>query len=308
MTQKADRKRKEQQAILSELESIKDLLDEDELDQDDIPIDIDIDIDGGLGEQEELMIHDDLITDEDERLIDQDVLAAKAQGRIDIPLLQEMVDDNALSETVTDPEIEASTTEQIQPPEDIDNEVSAADKAATQNGQTTLSPGALPGQQSLFSEPAPLDHNDSNSSPNFDATSNSASEEIEASTNEKEQTAGKPSTKTIKNNPILSPPKKTNSENPFLPKHIRDRLSGTTDLPAYDNPYNAVPHNTTISQNTFQVTSNNPPQHSAQSFAPNQSEHELIIDSLVAQYLPEIEAKLRQKLKEVIISTKAKRP
>ncbi len=311
MTQKADRKRKEQQAILSELESIKDLLDEDELNQNDMPIDSDID--GVLdGEQEELLIHDDLITDEDERLVDQDVLEAKAQGRIDIPLLQEMVDDEDISEA-TNLELEPSFTHHTPPEEAGDNPTTElVDEAAPQKDQIKLSPGALPGQQSLFSEqtpPASTDTHNSPSSPNSTAASKSASIEVKPGTTEKVQTSDRPSTQALKNNPILSPPKKTSGENPFLPKHIRDRLSGTSDLPAYDNPYNAATLNTKVSPTTFQVTSN-PEQDSTQSFTQNsvqnQSEHDLIIDSLVAQYLPEIEAKLRQKLKEAITSTKTK--
>ncbi len=64
------------------------------------------------------------------------------------------------------------------------------------------------------------------------------------------------------------------SENPFLPKHIRERLNGAVGLPGHEMPDTQPPS----------------------VIAPTAEATTTLVDQLVAQYLPIIEAELRRKL------------
>ena len=84
---------------------------------------------------------------------------------------------------------------------------------------------------------------------------------------------------------------KTN-ENPFLPKHIRERLNGTVDIPAYKQSNND--HLRKSQPKTKHQRVSKP--------SPNaQSKHtDQLIDSLIKEFMPQIEARLRKQLKEKI--------
>jgi hypothetical protein len=87
---------------------------------------------------------------------------------------------------------------------------------------------------------------------------------------------------------------KDNTENPFLPPHIRKRLSQNKDL--ISEIQNQTSARVEIQGDLLNGFSNTfvDKQHSTS----NDTHHETIIDELVAEYLPEIEAKLRTRLKQ----------
>jgi len=116
----------------------------------------------------------------------------------------------------------------------------------------------LPGQQSLFSEGRSESNSEPNSASPSVANSNKGSDEPD----------------TVKSEALLP-----TDENPFLPKHIRDRLQGNK------------PH---LGMQNFKPSelANDPSEQQAQTRA--------LVDELVTEYLPKMEAELRQRLHKLI--------
>ncbi|MGH1484801.1 MAG: hypothetical protein ACRBCI_01200 [Cellvibrionaceae bacterium] len=266
---KGDKKRKEQQAILDELESIKTLLDED---------------DG--------MIDDGITMLGDEEIM----LGEEASIPDDIPLLQEMVieessdviDDDSSEIAEGSPEIVVESSpeqpvsnllvdheeeeELIHDDLDIDLDMDFLDE------ETNTTPGVLPGQQSLFDE----------KKANIEKKQN----ELKARTEKQ---------KTLRQS--HSSPTKASGENPFLPKHIRERLNGTVDVPAYEQTSKPLQKRYESLQQIqtpkdFERTSERSLSPSTPPFIQESDRSDELIEAVVKEFLPKIEAKLRQQLKE----------
>lgn len=91
-----------------------------------------------------------------------------------------------------------------------------------------------------------------------------------------------------------SPAVKARGENPFLPKHIRDRLQGNR-APEIVAP---IPLNPALRPSAFarkpKVADNDASNNI------NNSRVEQLMDALVAEFLPQMEAKLRQQLQPIV--------
>lgn len=128
---------------------------------------------------------------------------------------------------------------------DEDNPASYGEVPTLQDIVPEQNPHApLPGQQSLFNEPS-----------------------SESTLANKESIAQKPE------------PALPTDENPFLPKHIRDRLQGNK------------PHLGMQGFKPSELTSNTSKQ---------QVQARALVDELVTEYLPKMEAELRQRLHKLI--------
>ena len=88
--------------------------------------------------------------------------------------------------------------------------------------------------------------------------------------------------------PILTNQSAEESVNPFLPDHIRKRLSSNSAAPSYKKSFVSPTRKNTLTEDQFTKIK-----------LPNANNQELI-DSLVAEFMPLIEAKLRQILIERI--------
>lgn len=321
-----DDKRKKQEELLTELESIKDLLDSDFLD-------------------------DDTFTDPraQRATSNQDTLYKNSDIPIEIPVLNEMViEDEPLTKEPHQSQIEGQIAdEDTVQQNDLESTLKSApikdsiqDNLAPQN---TTSNNVLPGQQSLFdkakvkkekeaahqaeSELANLDQKPTNTN---NITQEEDQEEIDDNV----------------------------TENPFLPKHIRERLTKPADLEAIlagnakkrgllppivkttveddsiDQPrfFSTNSFLDSIEQNSSKAQSLEAALNQAPSYkdslssklksspkvelkseprsAPKSKSDEkidLLIDGLIAQYLPEIEAKLRFQLKQALIKKPQKK-
>jgi len=119
----------------------------------------------------------------------------------------------------------------------------------------------LPGQQSLFSEGRSEPNSDSHPEPNSNKPS------------------GEPNT--AKNETPLPA-----DENPFLPKHIRDRLQGNK------------PH---LGMQNFKPSElAKEPSELAKEPSVQQAQTRALVDELVTEYLPKMETELRQRLHKLI--------
>lgn len=283
-----DKKRKEQKALLKELESIKSLLDDGELIDDDYSDLAATAIKKSSPEMpasdadDDMLIHDDaelseLIDDEDDDFLISDELEidlsqeqqpAAKHNELNIPILEEMVEDDS----------------------------------------APLAPGVLPGQQSLFNE----GKQEAKAAPN-----NKTNDKTNKHT-QKRDTANKQ--KTAEQTPAQ---KQAQTENPFLPKHIRERLSGTVDIPAYAQPNEVVrsPYVAPKFSYDDRTTEHPPeikPKHTEAAasekakelnFSPSASLYEPIsndidqqdmIDALVNEFMPKIESRLRLRLAKAL--------
>lgn len=281
-----DKKRKEQKALLKELESIKSLLDDGELIDDDYsdlaetalkksspvaPASVADDLplihdEANLDEliydeADEFLVSDDFDTD-----LSKEGASIAKLDEVNIPILEEMVVDDGV--------------------------------------QAPSAPGALPGQQSLFTE-------------NKNEPSTEADKTVK---NEKPQPQAEPENKTQKQTPHQ---KAKSVENPFLPKHIRERLNGTVDVPAYAQP-NEVIRNPYVAPNFSydDRSTEHPPEMEQKHTSPNQdrkvkelnfspsaslyepssndADHKDMIDALVNEFMPKIESRLRLRLAKVL--------
>jgi len=124
----------------------------------------------------------------------------------------------------------------------------------------------LPGQQSLFSEGRSESNPESNLESNLEANSVSPPEAI--------SNKGSDEPNTVKSEAPLP-----TDENPFLPKHIRDRLQGNK------------PH---LGMQNFK------PSELADDPSEQQAQTRALVDELVTEYLPKMEAELRQRLHKLI--------
>lgn len=114
-------------------------------------------------------------------------------------------------------------------------------------------------------------------------------------------------TTTAKEKPTKPTIEKT--ENPFLPKHIRDRLHTKRSLqdeimesPLFSNLAKSTAANSPSSPNTSSNAPTNTVSHS-QTPSISASKEEAIIDDLVNAFLPKIEQLLRQRLRDVVNET-----
>lgn len=173
-------------------------------------------------------------------------------------------------------------------------------------------PSVLPGQQSLFDivgeTPKKIDNTEKTETPALTDqvvkdTATTESKEVEETEEVKEINGSDASDKnppdSTQQNPTLQGNtdakkgaetglKKPLGENPFLPKHIRDRLSSNQNKPKSPEPQLSPPPKTESSENPEVL-----PHHQKQ----------VLIDSLVAEFLPKIEEELRKRLSESLNST-----
>jgi len=298
MIGKFDKKRKEQKALLKELESIKSLLDDGELIDDDYSDLADTAIKKTMVEPTpnnkptyldgEALIHDE--ANFDELILDED---------------EDFLISNEL-------DIDLST--QGQP---ADKEIPILEEIYDNSVAPTLPPGVLPGQQSLFNENKKIneDKKFKESKPEHTKTT-ATNTELDNNTNEALKQTNRQSNG-------YQPLEKT--DNPFLPPHIRERLGGTIDIPAYAqsneilrNPYIApkftasepLPNTgKTLSKDHSADYSSSPKTHQAPSSTNpfiqqtgdvNQKE---IIDALVNEFMPKIESKLRLRLAKILMDS-----
>ena len=267
--------KKAKKAILQELESIKSLLSEDELDS--IPV---LEHPFGLPQSEpepelELQFPIDetdiptltsfdstedteatLLSSGEDLTIDQELdvqplLDSDAGLDIDSQLDNSMTQSNAIEDIVVDdsPELKDSIL---------------LDTSAV---EPILAPDALPGQQSLFL-----------------AAAEAEVEEIE-------------NTSTEKNNKSVV----LNSENPFLPKHIRARLhtqKSLVDIIKDDIALEPIANLTQTSKQALATSTISTTSASDTSESLNALDH--AIEVTIAEYLPKIEARLRQRIKQYL--------
>lgn len=269
--------KKAKKAILQELESIKSLLSEDELDS--IPV---LEHPFGLPQSEpepelELQFPIDetdiptltsfdstedteatLLSSGEDLTIDQELdvqplLDSDAGLDIDSQLDNSMTQSNAIEEIVVDdsPELKDSIL---------------LDTSAV---EPILAPDALPGQQSLFL----------------------AAAEVEVEVEEIENTSTEKNNKSV----VL------NSENPFLPKHIRDRLhtqKSLVDIIKDDIALEPIANLTQTSKQALATSTISTTSASDTSESLNALDH--AIEVTIAEYLPKIEARLRQRIKQYL--------
>ncbi|MBU2986020.1 hypothetical protein KO528_11720 [Saccharophagus degradans] len=159
----------------------------------------------------------------------------------------------------------------------------------------------LPGQQSLFDEAA---HPDSDVAASGDNTAKSKQEDTTKPVEQDPKQAEK-SQKVFDESEVYIRPK-ASGENPFLPAHIRERLTSSRnqlmeDLAQVDSTLKKPPssHGKPAQPSAFtRVTPAEPPKKEAEDSEAIQQE---IIDQLVAKFLPEIEAELRAHLEKRLI-------
>lgn len=140
--------------------------------------------------------------------------------------------------------------------------------------ETTLPPGVLPGQRSLFdNKPATV------------------------------KTPDQPAAK-----PTIRPAVQTRGENPFLPQHIRERLH--TNKALLDIIKESPLPEVTIPPRPARYTSEpaksqNTPKEKLPPVLPPEKLHQMV-EGIIAVYLPKIEAELRQRLLEALQDDKPK--
>lgn len=302
-------KRKKQEELLTELESIKDLLDSD-------------------------FLGDDTFADPraQRAASDQDLLDQNNDSPIEIPVLNEMViEDEPLYKESYQAQIEGQILAEYTTQPNDQNSFSQD----TQAHSNTLPDNVLPGQQSLFDKEKVKKEREAAYKAELEITN---SDTRQTNTNKQVREEAQE----ITDDNI--------TENPFLPKHIRERLTKPADLEAIlagtSNKRVLLPPivKTTVeddsiyqprffSKNSFLDSFNNDSSKSqsleaalnqAPSFKGSLSstfksepKSELssepdeitdpIIDELVARYLPEIEAKLRFQLKQSLVKKPQKK-
>lgn len=268
-------KQQEQQAILDELESIKTLLDEEDLDLHPLeesgqhPLDDDIPL------LEEMIFDDDSLELEDSlERTDSPELATPAKPVGDNPKVATNTESHVILEEPEAEPLSVTILDDVQETEITEISADAAESESvegttqTQAGETDyLAPGALPGQQSLFTaqvtaQARPADNKDVSrlTEEEFKSTPASTAKAKAAAT-----------------------------ENPFLPQHIRERLSGNMELPRISEP------------SFLKEKAGNKPSHKTQPLSDAGTEQ--VIDSLVAEFMPKIEARLREQLRRKLKKT-----
>lgn len=172
----------------------------------------------------------------------------------DIPLLQETIDDGA-RDTPSEISVARGRPPARDDADDLEPSIEALPKAVNPEEQPGLFDSASTKENGEPHQPS--------SSPRSEASASAAGESESSSPLEKK------------------------SENPFLPKHIRDRLKANRELQqemvkAFTSPpYTPFP----------------PP---TRKKPPNDAADEQLIEHLLQRYLPKIEAELRQKLRAIV--------
>jgi hypothetical protein len=303
MIGKYETKRKEQKALLKELESIKSLLDGGELIDDDYSELVGTAIKKSVAEPsspnnppsnnkptviaEEALIYDE--TNFDKLIFNQN----------DDILTSDELDIDLLSQTKI-----------------IDNEIPTLKEIIDNNPASPLAPGELPGQQSLLKENKKF---------------NESKEEhvkVKTTSAELDNNAGQTVKETVLKEPIKQTATNLNryqalekTDNPFLPPHIRKRLSSNIDRHAYaqtdeaiSSPYLAKKlasseqpsimdkthlKDYSTSLKSDQVFASTNPFMRQKSLS-NDADKEEIIDALINEFMPKIESKLRLRLAKAI--------
>lgn len=195
--------------------------------------------------------------------------AAKAAILDELESIIGLLDEEPLAEESTPPSPQENAvrvsadkirTDNIVATGESDPGCKEADPSEDEPGIASGSLAPLPGQQSLFCEA-----DTSNARPNTNRDINTGQD-----TNTQQATRTK--TDKTENNETSS------EENPFLPQHIRDRLQG-------NKPHLGM-------QDFVPNKKNMKPLRSAQTQA--------IVNELVADYLPKLEAELRQRLENLL--------
>jgi hypothetical protein len=200
-------------------------------------------------------------------LLGEEEGASKAQEDVipdDIPLLQEMVVDDNFDKLIDEELIHDDLDLDF----DLDFDSTNDSLESINDEQPSTTPGVLPGQQSLFDE-----------------------KKSERSSSAAQENSIKPS---------QEKKVKASGENPFLPKHIRERLNGTVDLPAYDTAGRPLQKHYGDNPSSPKMTASATPKKVEDSTNPTDE----LVDKLVKEFMPKIEEKLRKELKKRIDKNK----
>lgn len=265
----SDDKQKTRAKLLNELESIKDLLHEEDGfldieppllttaidDVEDAPLLTEVLEEPSLGDGK---LGNDKIGDE---ALGHTVPEDEALADEDIPLLQEAIEPiNAEKPAVQEPEPEQPAGE----PAPVENEPVVDDVAVVEE------------QQSLFptTEGEPVEAGES---PAVDRADNAEAERRA----EAEQSLMESTSRTLSSG---------RGENPFLPKHIRDRLTANRK-------------NQTAMMESLAPLARPAPAPAPKPAAVRLPDEQQLIDELVQRFLPEIEAALRERLQALLRDT-----
>lgn len=291
MIGKFDKKRKEQKALLAELESIKSLLDDGELINDDFS---------------DLAATATQKTDSDEESSKPDLNDLLDQVSIDEGLEDkefaddELIDDGEDDDFLISDDIEVDLSSTEYDNEEIDIPVLEEMISVSAAGQ--LTPGALPGQKSLFDDGS---DDSSRSSTNDPSKTSSPEQEIKKNA-DAIASAMSQSAQSSKSKESYVPPIAKSSENPFLPKHIRERLGSSIDVPGY-------PEKNQNLHKTYDPTTQKPnpavessPESKMQSNYLQDVDTAEIIDKLVEEFMPKIEKILRERLALAVLKSSQK--
>lgn len=292
MIGKYDKKRKEQKALLKELESIKTLLDDGELISDDFS---------------------DLAETAQKKSIEPQPLSAsqdKAAGQIASDHNELIFDNDNEDDFLISDELDIDLSKPNKPV--TDNKNIPVLEEMVEDTAPPLAVGVLPGQQSLFNDNEQKNSKTDNK-PREQAATSSATEPaspVSTRKNTSQKEAIKPSD-SAKAQSQSAEQKAKATENPFLPKHIRERLGGAIDVPAYAQPNEIISKPYIAPQFNAPAESNsglfdNSSFLSTYEAQTDDVDQEEIIDALVNEFMPKIEAKLRQRLKQTLAKTPLK--
>ncbi|MEO0443324.1 MAG: hypothetical protein AAFZ92_06220, partial [Pseudomonadota bacterium] len=252
MARKRDdkQKQKQQQALLDELASIKELLDDDSDNAGQAYEDLDT----------------DLIQDDPDEDLEIDEFNLEAS----IPVLQEVIDDDEPASPEQDATVESPG--KAAPLADQPSLFSQP-KAREQGTQTSAKPitQERPKAAQSPAKQAPAKQSSAKQSPAKHSSPKQSSPK-QPSPEQPSLTQPSPTqASTTKNSPL--------GENPFLPEHIRKRLNVEAENAAYSDPQSGInPLNLPIVQGTQYVPGS--PQ--------DKNDSDKIIDSLVKEFLPKI--------------------
>lgn len=218
------------------------------------------------------------ITRENDAITEQDIIAAQTEEPEELQELEATHEQEEDIATLDQP-LSASETPTIEVP-------AISDMLLAQHAVTDKAgPKPLPGQQSLF---------DDNIIPQQIAPQQVAPQQAVPQSS---AAAPKLEPKLEKAPPLKAAATKPLVENPFLPAHIKAKLERERSL--YEQEINAAVQ--TNSARYFPKPVPGP----VGSVTPKtekapRSEHEALIDEIVKEYLPKIEAKLRERLRECL--------
>jgi hypothetical protein len=281
MANKAFKKQSEQESILNELESIKELLDDGELIHDEMEIPT----------LEEVI--EDIADEVEAKATDKGLLSETATHNQSDDDAEDKVTDDLIERIPTEVKIEAisveTTPEEVAPEEAAPKNSATLDETEQQSEVHVSANGVLPGQQSLFEENKPENKTEENqlTEKPQETTHSSNTSQTHLESSDHLQSGANAANKTV--------------ENPFLPKHIRERLNGMADVPAYEQQNIELRknyHNNKQLAQQASATANKLTSVTNTKDESLKSEVDDMVDSLIKEFMPIIEAKLRLVLKE----------